>query len=166
MRRQPWETAASPDYHNYSKMLTIAQNAEVWSSISYHFWQRGRTHDSQEVARVVALPATSNLLPAAQLPQSRLPLHAQVVLDPPHLHPPHLTYTHLAHAHTHPHLHARSHSQPADCCEQIGLSRLRLQFAPPNYMSNKLNPIFVFWMKYFAACVFLAWCVYRIEYWR
>ncbi len=117
MRRQPWETAASPDYHNYSKMLTIAQNAEVWSSISYHFWQRGRTHDSQEVARVVALPATSNLLPAAQLPQSRLPLHAQVVLDPPHLHPPHLhpphlTYTHLAHAHTRPHLHSpcpRSH---------------------------------------------------------
>jgi len=100
MRRQPLETAASPDYHNYSKMLTIAQNAEVWSSISYHFWQRGRTHDSQEVAGVVALP-----------------LHAQVVLDPPHLHPPHLhpphlTYTHLAHAHTRPHLHSpcpRSH---------------------------------------------------------
>ncbi len=32
-------------------------------------------------------------------------------------------------------------------------------------MSNKLNPAFVFWMKYFVVCVIHVWLVYESGWW-
>ena len=46
------------------------------------------------------------------------------------------------------------------------LVSLAIQFCAANSMSNKLNPAFVFWMKYFVVCVIHVWLMYQSGWWQ